>query len=169
MRGRAFLCGSVVKNLPAMPETWVWSQGWEDPLEEGMATHSSILAWRIPWTEEPGGLQSMGSQNQIRLRDSTVTATTKKHSQIQAQGLSICVTSIHFHALSETWTTSKNVGEKGSLIWACVRTRNELWKVPDRYLKKKHHLPGSLLCPSGTNDSSPDRGLLCQSFNHRHV
>ena len=45
-----------------MWETWVWSLGGEDPLEEGMATHSSILAWRIPWTEEPGGLQSMGSQ-----------------------------------------------------------------------------------------------------------
>ena len=45
-----------------MQETWVWSLGWEDPLEKGMATHSSILAWRIPWTEEPGGLQSTGSQ-----------------------------------------------------------------------------------------------------------
>ena len=43
-------------------ETWVWSLGWEDPLEEEMATHSSILGWRIPWTEEPGGQQSMGSQ-----------------------------------------------------------------------------------------------------------
>ena len=43
-------------------ETWVWSLDWEDPLEEGMAAHSSILAWRIPWTEEPGGLQSLGSQ-----------------------------------------------------------------------------------------------------------
>jgi len=52
----------LVKNLPAMQETWVRSLGWEDPLEEGMATHSSILAWRIPWTEEPGGLQSMRSQ-----------------------------------------------------------------------------------------------------------
>ena len=49
----------VVKNPPAMWETWVQSLGWEDPLEE-MATYSSILAWRIPWTEEPGGLQSMG-------------------------------------------------------------------------------------------------------------
>ena len=54
--------GSVVKNLPAMQETQVRSLGQEDPLEEGMATHSSILAWRIPWTEEPGRLQSMGSQ-----------------------------------------------------------------------------------------------------------
>ena len=52
----------MVKNLPAMQETWVRSLGWEDTLEAGMATHSSILAWRIPWTEEPDGLQSMGSQ-----------------------------------------------------------------------------------------------------------
>ena len=52
----------MVKNPPAMQEAWVCSLGWEDPLEEGMATHSSILAWRIPWTEEPGGLQSMGLQ-----------------------------------------------------------------------------------------------------------
>ena len=50
----------MVKNLPAIQETWVRSLGWEDPLEEGMATNSSILAWKIPWTEEPGGLQSMG-------------------------------------------------------------------------------------------------------------
>ena len=49
----------MVKNLPAMQETWVRSPGQEDPLENGIATHSSILAWRIPWTEEPGGLQSM--------------------------------------------------------------------------------------------------------------
>ena len=49
----------MVKNIPVMQESWVWSLGWEDPLEKEMATHSSILAWRIPWTEEPGGLQSM--------------------------------------------------------------------------------------------------------------
>ena len=52
----------MVKNLPAVWETQVWSLGQEDPLEKGMGTHSSILAWRIPWTEEPGGLWSMGSQ-----------------------------------------------------------------------------------------------------------
>ena len=52
----------LVKNPPAMQDTWVQSPGQEDPMEEGMATHSSILAWRISWTEEPGGLQSMGSQ-----------------------------------------------------------------------------------------------------------
>ena len=52
----------MVKNLPVMQETRVQSLGWEDPLEEEMATHSNILAWEIPWTEEPGGLQSMGWQ-----------------------------------------------------------------------------------------------------------
>ena len=52
----------MVKNLPAVQETQVRSLGWEDPLEKGMATYSSVLAWRIPWTEEPSGLQSMGSQ-----------------------------------------------------------------------------------------------------------
>ena len=51
----------MVKNLPAMQESWVQSLGRKEPLEKGMATHSSILAWEIPWTEEPGGLQSMGS------------------------------------------------------------------------------------------------------------
>ena len=56
------LVAQLVKNPPAMWETWVQSLGWEDPLEKGTATHSSILAWRISWIEEPGGLQSMGSQ-----------------------------------------------------------------------------------------------------------
>ena len=51
-----------LKHLPTVQKTWVKSLGWEDPLEKEMATHSSILAWRIPWTEEPGGLQPMGSQ-----------------------------------------------------------------------------------------------------------
>ena len=58
----ASLVAHRVKNLPAKQETWVQFLGQEDPLEEGMATHSSILAWRIPWTKEPGGLQFMGSQ-----------------------------------------------------------------------------------------------------------
>ena len=60
----ASLMAQQVKNLPAMQETQetlVWSLGWEDPLEKKMATHSSILAWEIPWQEEPGGLQSKGS------------------------------------------------------------------------------------------------------------
>ena len=56
------LVAQRVKRLPAVPETRVRSLGWEDPLEKEMATHSSTLAWKIPWTEETGGLQSMGSQ-----------------------------------------------------------------------------------------------------------
>ena len=59
----ASLVAQTVKNPPAMWKTWVRSLGWEDPLEEGLATHSSIVAWRIPWTEELGGLQSVQSGN----------------------------------------------------------------------------------------------------------
>ena len=58
----ASLVAQTVKHLPTMWETQVQSLGWEDPLEKEMATHSSILAWKIPWTEDPGRLQSMGSQ-----------------------------------------------------------------------------------------------------------
>ena len=68
--------GSVVKNQPAKQETQVRSLGWEDPLEEEMATNSSILAWEIPWTEEPGGLQFVGSR---RVRHDLVTAPTHMH------------------------------------------------------------------------------------------
>ena len=62
---RVSLVAQMVKNLPAMQETQVQFLGQEDPLEKGMATHSSILAWEIPWTEEPGGLQSKGSQKEF--------------------------------------------------------------------------------------------------------
>ena len=58
----ASLVAQTVKNPPAMQETWVQLLLWKNPLKKGMATHSSILAWKIPWTEEPGGLQSMGLQ-----------------------------------------------------------------------------------------------------------
>ena len=59
---KGFPDGSVVKNLPAVKKMWIQSLGREDPLEKEIATHFSILAWEIPWTEEPGGLQSTGSQ-----------------------------------------------------------------------------------------------------------
>ena len=66
----------LVKNLPAMQETQIWSLGWEDALEKELATHSSMLAWEIPWTEEPGRLQSIQSQKSwTQLSD--WTATTK--------------------------------------------------------------------------------------------
>ena len=62
---RASHVAQVINNLPATQETWIWFLGQADPLEKGMTTHSSLLAWEIPWTEEPGGLQSMGSQNSL--------------------------------------------------------------------------------------------------------
>ena len=62
---QTFLVTQMVKNLPAVQETQVWSLSWEDPLEKGMATHSSILVWKIPWTEEAGRPQSMGSQRVV--------------------------------------------------------------------------------------------------------
>ena len=65
----------MVKNLPATRETWVESLGGEDPLEKGMATHSSILAWRISWTEDPGGLQSMGLQRVLDTTDQLTLAS----------------------------------------------------------------------------------------------
>ena len=75
----ASLVTHMVKNLPAMRETWVQSLGWEDSLEKGMATHSSILAWRIPWAEEPDELESMGSQ---RVRPKWATRhSTARHEQ----------------------------------------------------------------------------------------
>ena len=67
------LVAQRLKHLPAMRDTWVPSLGREDPLENEMATHSSILAWRIPWVEESGGLQSTGSQSRTRLSDFTFT------------------------------------------------------------------------------------------------
>ena len=66
MESWASLVAQMVKKLPAMQETLVWSLGWEDSLEKEMATHSSILAWEIPWTEEPGGLQSTGRVAKFR-------------------------------------------------------------------------------------------------------
>ena len=76
---RASLGAQTVKNSPSVQETWAWSLSWEDPLEKGVATHSSILTWRIPRTEEPGGLQSMASQSQTWLSN---WACTCGHSQI---------------------------------------------------------------------------------------
>ena len=69
----------LAKNLPAVQETWVQSLGWEDPLEKGMVTHFIILAWRIPWMEEPGGLQSVGSQRVGY--DEQLSLHFKKHSK----------------------------------------------------------------------------------------
>ena len=76
----ASLVASTVKCLLTMQETWVRSQGWKDPLEKEMATHSRTLAWKIPWTEEPGRLQSMGSQ---RVRHDWATSLSLSPKSLQ--------------------------------------------------------------------------------------
>ena len=78
------LMAQMVKNLPAMPETRVRSLHQENPLKKGMATHSSILAWRIPWKDEPGGLQSMGSQR-VRHNWTTLTLTFTQYFPINPE------------------------------------------------------------------------------------
>ena len=75
----------TVKNAPAMEETRVQLLGQEDPLEKEMATHASTVAWKIPWTEEPGGLQSMGSHSRIRLSDLSMSMFSPKAFQMQAE------------------------------------------------------------------------------------
>ena len=99
----------MVKNMPAIWETQVRSLDWEDPLEEGMATHSSILAWRIPWTEEPGGLQSMGSH---RVRHDWATNTFTLQSFTYFTNLTLLISFISLI----TW---KNLSQSPSLQeWA---------------------------------------------------
>ena len=73
----------MVENSPAMQETWVQSPGWQDPLEKGTANHASVLAWEMPWTEEPGGLPSKGLQ---RIRHNVVT---KQQQQTDLNGLKL--------------------------------------------------------------------------------
>ena len=76
----------MVKLLPAMRETWIQSLGWEDGLEKEMATHSSTLAWKIPWTEKPGRLQYMGSQSQTQLSDFTFTFCFSYKFAVESRG-----------------------------------------------------------------------------------
>ena len=93
------MVAQMVKNLPAMQETWVWSLGWEDPLEEGMATHSSILAWRIHGQRSLASYSPWGSQNQIRLSNSHTHTHTHTTEQL---------THIHTHRrLSNTHTHTR--------------------------------------------------------------
>ena len=104
---RSSLLAHMVKNLPAMQETQVQSLGREDPLEKGRATHSSILAWRIPWTEEPGKLQSMGSC--IGLFPFTVVGMLRsvlKGSMLRGM-LQSCYSSCTVHTIQELDTTEQ--------------------------------------------------------------
>ena len=91
----ASLVAYMVKNLPAVQVTWVPSLGGEDPLETGMAAHSSILAWRIPWTEEPGGLQSMGLQRVRHNWTNTFTFRQKSKCRGALRLQSLCCSTVY--------------------------------------------------------------------------
>ena len=106
----ASLVAQRLKHLPAMWETWVPSLGWEDPLEKEMATHSSILAWWIPWTEEPGGLQSTGLQ---RVRHGWATLLTSNDKQ-QTSVPEKDVRKLRFEhkGKAESWQWNSNLEEK---------------------------------------------------------
>ena len=99
----SFLVAQMVKNLPAMWETQVWSLGWKDYLEKGMATHLSILAWRIPWTEEPGGLQSTESQR-VGHNWATNTNTWENKDNFSQKANTTHLDSAAFTVLKRLWT-----------------------------------------------------------------
>ena len=88
----------MVKNLPAVQETWVQSLGWEEPLEKGMAAHSSIVIWKIPWTEEPGGIQSTGSQRvgQDRVTEHSINFYTSLGVHLKCQFLKKVFSDLQF-------------------------------------------------------------------------
>ena len=107
---RASLGSQMVKNPPAMQETWLQPLGWQDPLEKGTATQSTILAWRIPWKEEPGRLQSMGSQ---RVEHDSVTFTFSLSGDSQVSSFPEPPTCLHpfpIHTLASTASPRKEEG-----------------------------------------------------------
>ena len=105
-----FPVAQTVKNLLVMQETWVWSLGWEDPLEKGTATYSSILAWRIPWTERPGGLRSVESQRVGPDWGTTATATTIKDLlDVQFQ---MCSVKLSFLTFLDLWNVNGLISDE---------------------------------------------------------
>ena len=114
----ASLVAQMIKNLPAMWETWVWTLAREDPQEEGTATHSSLLAWRIPWTEEPGGLQSMELQrvgHDWAIKHSTA-ATYGDHPLMETLQISILSRSYPLPRMNNI-----DLNYIGRTVWACMR------------------------------------------------
>ena len=124
-----FMCfmavAQMVKNLPAMQENQVQSLGWEDPLEKEMVTHSSILAWRISWTEKPGRLQSTGSQREMQIKSILRYHLTPVRMTITKKPTN-----------NKCW---RGCGERGMLLhcWWEYKLIQPLWKTVWRFLKKK--------------------------------
>ena len=128
---KASLMTQMVKKLLALQETWVQSLGWEDPLEAGMATYSSIPAWRIPWTEEPGGLQSMESQSDMTEWLSTVHSTSHlKHFFWMLNGASLVAQIVK--RLPAVWETRvRFLGWEDTLEKEMATHSSTLaWKIP---------------------------------------
>ena len=110
------LVDQMVKNLPAMQETQVWSMGQEDPLEKEIATHSSIIVWRIPWTEKPHGLQSTGSQ---RVEHDWVTNTSTFFTPPNPYRFRT-VSQSYWESVSQAVVLSKTLSELNSQFLSCV-------------------------------------------------
>ena len=119
---RASLVAQLIKNLPAMQGTRVWSLDCEDPLEEDIATHSSILAWRIPWTEKPSGLHPIGSHT-VGHNWSNLACSTHTHTEGGKPCLSFlvgCVVFVFLELLALSYSLSKFGGHIPILIWSTI-------------------------------------------------
>ena len=125
------LVAQRLKCLPTIWETWVRSLGQEDPLEKEMATHSSILAWRIPWTEEPGGLPSMGSQSWTRLSDFTHFSTSHAihWGIIQLLALVLCPCNCSLLRLMWQWSQNQGYGQTVSAGHAQTVENCDMYKT----------------------------------------
>ena len=128
----------MVKNLPAMWETQVWSLGWEDLLEKWMSTHSSILAWKIPWTEEPGGLQSMGLQ---RVKHNWATFTSLEGVEKGGEdGIQIKGTGVLFsNSQMELALISIQENKDKIKTWSGIHSPRNLPSLPQPHALPQHH------------------------------
>ena len=136
------------KNPLAIQETWVQSQGWEDPLQKGMATHYSTNAWRIPWTEYPRGLQSMGSQSQTRLSDWSdlnvsrlVSAMHQERWWLRQKSGNLKIIAVYFCSLKDLPLTKSSQFSSLLTGWMKVILRRQLLK---KKKKKKNKINGGV-------------------------
>ena len=132
----------MVKCVSTMRETWVRSLGWEDPLEKEMAIHSSTIAWKIPWTEEPGRLQPMGLQSRTRLSDFTFTFKDKKKKKKKKAGKkkicrkpSTCWAG-SFSSVQNSWEKEGTMIKDKALQWSkCLFLRLKLRNAYSTYFR----------------------------------
>ena len=129
---------SVVKNPPAMQEMRVWSLGGEDPLEEGMATHSSIPAWKIPWTEEPGGLQYTELQrvgHGLATKQQQYATSQSRFTKLLLAYFELCVTLSRFPILALVLKSFKNQESNGLLRISPSRSSGITHCVSESWIK----------------------------------